>query len=160
VVPLVRQRLEREGIEHESIAGSMSQPKRHTSMMRFAGERTCRAFVLTLKAAAVGLNLTCANHVYFLEPSMDIAQEKQAVGRVHRVGQTRAVVVHRLVQARTVEEEVLAMNFELERKSRGHGQTSEAAQQNVADAIGRAVSSEDYDQAVIEAERRDRFNHI
>ena len=109
-------------------------------MQRFAGDRSCKVFVLTQKSAAVGLNLTCANHVFFMEPSMKIQQEKQAVGRVHRVGQTRAVVVHRLVQKGTVEEEVLAMNFELERKARGQGiaggDGGEAAQAELAAAVG------------------------
>jgi SNF2 family DNA or RNA helicase len=41
----------------------------------------------------VGINLTQANHVFMMEPLLNPALEEQAVGRVHRMGQTRAVQV-------------------------------------------------------------------
>jgi E3 ubiquitin-protein ligase SHPRH len=58
---------------------------------------------------ASGLNLTNACHAVFLEPSLSPAIEAQAIGRVHRSGQTRAVTVHRLEAAGTLEGGVNAL---------------------------------------------------
>ena len=48
---------------------------------------------VSLKAGGVGINLTCANFVYMLDPWRNPAVEDQAMDRVHRLGQTRDVVV-------------------------------------------------------------------
>ena len=56
--------------------------------------------ILELKACVVGV---AANHVFLLEPSMDPAILQQAVGRAHRMGQTRPVHVTRLIMHSTVE---------------------------------------------------------
>ena len=47
--------------------------------------------------------MLAANHVFLLEPSMDPAILQQAVGRAHRMGQTRPVHVTRLIMHSTVE---------------------------------------------------------
>ena len=44
-----------------------------------------------------------ASHVWLLEPSVDPAVEQQAIARVHRIGQTRPVVAHRLLMDGSVE---------------------------------------------------------
>ena len=48
---------------------------------------------MTYRTAAVGITLTAANRVYLFEPSLDPAQEVQAAGRIHRLGQTKEVNV-------------------------------------------------------------------
>ena len=50
-------------------------------------------FLLSMRSAAVGINLTAANHVFLMEPAFNPALEDQAVGRAHRMGQTRPVTV-------------------------------------------------------------------
>ncbi|CAG9460083.1 unnamed protein product [Pedinophyceae sp. YPF-701] len=65
--------------------------------------------LLPLRVGANGLNITEAQHVVFVEPLLDPAVEAQAVGRVHRIGQTRETQVHRFVVEATVEEGVHAM---------------------------------------------------
>ncbi|WP_402468029.1 DEAD/DEAH box helicase [Isoptericola aurantiacus] len=66
-------------------------------------------FLISLKAGGVGLNLTEADYVYLLDPWWNPAAESQAIDRTHRIGQTRNVVVTRLVAADTIEEKVMAL---------------------------------------------------
>jgi SNF2 family DNA or RNA helicase len=65
--------------------------------------------LISLQAGGTGLNLTAADHVFLLDPWWNPAVEEQAADRAHRIGQTRPVLVHRLVAADTVEERVLAL---------------------------------------------------
>ena len=60
-------------------------------------------------AGGTGLNLTAADHVYFLDPWWNPAVEAQAADRAHRIGQERPVIVHRLVARDTVDERILAL---------------------------------------------------
>ena len=52
-------------------------------------------FIVTYATAAVGITLTAATRVYLMEPSMDPAQEVQAAGRIHRLGQTKEIHIKR-----------------------------------------------------------------
>src|SRR5699024_5921773 len=66
-------------------------------------------FLISLKAGGFGLTLTEADYVFLLDPWWNPAAESQAIDRTHRIGQTRSVVVYRLVAEHTIEEEVLAL---------------------------------------------------
>jgi superfamily II DNA or RNA helicase len=66
-------------------------------------------FLISLKAGGFGLNLTEADYVFLLDPWWNPAAERQAVDRTHRIGQTRNVMVYRLVAAGTIEEKVMAL---------------------------------------------------
>ncbi|MGA3540854.1 SNF2-related protein [Micromonosporaceae bacterium DT194] len=63
-------------------------------------------FVLSLKAAGTGLNLTAANHVVHVDRWWNPAVEDQATDRAFRIGQRRQVQVRKFVCAGTVEEKV------------------------------------------------------
>ena len=52
--------------------------------------------LVSLKAAALGLNLTAANHVVLLDLWWNPTTEEQAIDRAHRIGQARAVHVTRV----------------------------------------------------------------
>jgi len=60
-----------------------------------------------LRAGAVGINLTQANRVFIMEPAYNPALEAQAIGRVHRLGQTRNVEIIRLVMNDSFESRLL-----------------------------------------------------
>ena len=64
----------------------------------------------SLRAGGTGLNLTAADHVFLMDPWWNPAVEDQAADRAHRIGQTRPVVVHRLIAQDTVEERILALH--------------------------------------------------
>ncbi len=66
-------------------------------------------FFISLKAGGFGLNLTEADYCILLDPWWNPATEAQAVDRVHRIGQTRKVMVYRLVAKGTIEEKVMAL---------------------------------------------------
>lgn len=66
-------------------------------------------FFISLKAGGFGLNLTEADHAVLLDPWWNPATETQAIDRLHRIGQTRKVMVHRLIARDTIEEKVMAL---------------------------------------------------
>ena len=68
---------------------------RHKRIKDFqgGGDDGAKVFVVTYRTAAVGITLTAANRVYLFEPALDPAQEVQAAGRIHRLGQTKEVNV-------------------------------------------------------------------
>jgi superfamily II DNA or RNA helicase len=88
--------------------------KRAEVIKRFRSEEI-PVFFISLKAGGFGLNLTEADHAVLLDPWWNPATEAQAVDRIHRIGQTRKVMVHRLVARDTIEEKVMALKA---RKSR------------------------------------------
>jgi SNF2 family DNA or RNA helicase len=66
-------------------------------------------FLISLKAGGTGLTLTEADYCIVLDPWWNPATENQAVDRAHRIGQTRPVLVHRLVARDTIEEKVMQL---------------------------------------------------
>ncbi len=105
---IIRDRLEGIGISHFYLDGKTPSRERMDMVNAFnAGERG--AFLLSLKAGGVGLNLTGADTVVLFDPWWNPAVEDQASDRAHRIGQTRAVHVLRLVARGTVEEKVMGL---------------------------------------------------
>ncbi|WP_333834906.1 DEAD/DEAH box helicase [Rubrimonas sp.] len=66
-------------------------------------------FLISLKAGGVGLTLTAADTVILYDPWWNPAVERQAMDRAHRIGQRRAVFVHRLVAEGTVEQAIVTL---------------------------------------------------
>ncbi len=85
--------------------GGVPARKREEMVARFqAGE--VPVFLLSLKAGGVGLNLTQATHVIHYDRWWNPAVEDQASDRAHRIGQRRAVQIHRLVCEGTLEDRI------------------------------------------------------
>ncbi|KAJ2715063.1 putative DNA helicase ino80 [Coemansia spiralis] len=64
-------------------------------------------FLLTTRAGGLGINLTAADTVIFYESDWNPTVDSQAMDRAHRLGQTKQVVVYRLITRGTVEERIL-----------------------------------------------------
>lgn len=71
-------------------------PQRTKAIEAFQQDPPTTVFILTLRSAACGINLTAASHVFLLEPCLNPAVEAQAIGRAWGMGQTRSVAVKRL----------------------------------------------------------------
>jgi len=99
-------RLEKEGIEYAYLDGSTL--KRSDVIKKFK-EGNAPVFLISLKAGGFGLNLTEADYVFLLDPWWNPATEAQAVDRTHRIGQTKNVMVYRMVAKGTIEEKVMAL---------------------------------------------------
>src|SRR5215469_17039829 len=104
---IVRNRLDRIGTVYEYLDGATRDRQRRVE--RFQTDEDCRAFLISLKAGGLGLNLTAAEYIFILDPWWNPAVEAQAVDRAHRIGQTRHVFAYRLITRDTVEEKVLEL---------------------------------------------------
>ncbi|MEV7282465.1 DEAD/DEAH box helicase [Streptomyces sp. NPDC093111] len=100
------------GVPTRFLHGGTPVAEREAMVERFqAGE--VPVFLLSLKAAGTGLNLTRAEHVVHYDRWWNPAVEAQATDRAYRIGQTRPVQVHRLIAEGTIEDRIAEM---LERK--------------------------------------------
>jgi superfamily II DNA or RNA helicase len=103
---VVRSALEDAGIEYCYLDGSTRD--RASVLRRFKGG-PAPVFLISLKAGGFGLNLTEADYCFLLDPWWNPATEAQAIDRTHRIGQSRNVMVYRLIASDTIEEKVMAL---------------------------------------------------
>ncbi|GHS91483.1 helicase [Bacteroidia bacterium] len=89
--------------------GACSIKQREEMVQRFRHNRADKIFILSLKAAGTGLNLTAASHVIHYDLWWNPAVENQATDRAYRIGQTKNVMVHRMICKNTFEEKIDAM---------------------------------------------------
>jgi len=90
--------------------GGCSIKQRQEMVERFQNNpRTDRIFLLSLKAAGTGLNLTAASHVIHYDLWWNPAVEAQATDRAYRIGQHQNVLVHRFITQNTFEERINQM---------------------------------------------------
>ncbi len=86
--------------------GGSSVKERQTMVDRFQNNKSDQIFLLSLKAAGTGLNLTAATHVIHYDLWWNPAVEAQATDRAYRIGQKKNVVVHRFITKNTFEERI------------------------------------------------------
>ncbi|HEX7487985.1 MAG TPA: C-terminal helicase domain-containing protein, partial [Anaeromyxobacteraceae bacterium] len=91
------------------LSGATAVKERAALVRRFQEDEAVPFFVLSLKAGGTGLNLTAASHVVHFDRWWNPAVENQATDRAFRIGQKKAVLVHKLVCRGTVEERIDAL---------------------------------------------------
>ncbi|MEU1280750.1 DEAD/DEAH box helicase [Streptomyces sp. NPDC005805] len=109
---LLERHLAARGVRTQFLHGGTPVAEREAMVSRFQ-EGEVPVFLLSLKAAGTGLNLTRAEHVVHYDRWWNPAVEAQATDRAHRIGQTRPVQVHRLIAEGTIEDRIARL---LERK--------------------------------------------
>src|SRR5690554_1639242 len=90
------------------LTGSTNKEKRKERVASFQ-EDDSKVFLMSLKAAGVGLNLTSAQNVIHFDPWWNVSAENQATDRTHRIGQTKDVNVFKLIMKNSIEEKILKM---------------------------------------------------
>lgn len=101
--------LEKEDIPSMFYHGGTTLKKRSEMIDRFQNIRSAQVFILSLKAAGTGLNLTAATHVIHYDLWWNPAVEAQATDRAYRIGQHRNVQVYRFITKGTFEEKINSM---------------------------------------------------
>lgn len=92
-------------IDSSIITGKSSRAQRKKNIEKFKRGDT-KVFFLSTKVADVGINLTEGDTLVFLEPGLESAVEKQALGRLKRIGQDKVIHVYNVLTKNTVEEKI------------------------------------------------------
>ncbi len=92
-----------------------STKEREKEIQHFSSSEQVIAFLISLKAGGVGLNLTEADYVFIIDPWWNPAAENQAIARAHRIGQDKQVFVYRFITEATIEEKILQLQEEKQR---------------------------------------------
>jgi superfamily II DNA or RNA helicase len=104
MLELIREELKRRAIRHLILTGKTEN--RQALVDEFQSPEGPPVFLLSLKAAGSGLNLTAASYVFLFDPWWNPAVEAQAIDRTHRIGQKNQVIACRLLARNTVEEKI------------------------------------------------------
>jgi len=84
--------LQANGISYKRLTGN-----KDSAVDSFSNSPDTRVLLLDMVRQGSGLNLIAASHVFLMEPTLNPAIELQAIARVHRLGQTKNTVVHKVL---------------------------------------------------------------
>ncbi|KAF7480279.1 lymphoid-specific helicase [Marmota monax] len=87
--------------------GSMSYSEREENMHSFNTDPDVFIFLVSTRAGGLGINLTAADTVIIYDSDWNPQSDLQAQDRCHRIGQTKPVVVYRLVTANTIDQKIV-----------------------------------------------------
>ena len=104
MLELIAVELTARSIGHLMLTGQTEN--RQSLVDRFQSPEGEPVFLLSLKAAGAGLNLTAASYVVLYDPWWNPAVEAQAIDRTHRIGQKEQVNAYRLLARNTIEEKI------------------------------------------------------
>lgn len=96
-------------IQYARLDGTMSVKKRAAVQHAFKTDPNVTVMLVSIRAGGQGLNFTCANKVYMMEPQFNPGVEQQAIDRVHRLGQERDVEITHYIMRESVEEGLLKL---------------------------------------------------
>jgi len=89
--------------------GSVPASKRHALVSSFNNDPSIDLLLLSTSVGGLGLNLTGADTVIFVEHDWNPMKDLQAMDRAHRIGQRRVVNVYRLITRNTLEEKIMSL---------------------------------------------------
>merc|ERR1712032_51215 len=110
--------LKKLAVPHLRLEGSTGE--RSKAVREYTSQECPAILLLSMAVSPSGLDLSVANHVVFVQPTWlensdtkSVEFEAQSIGRCWRLGQTRAVYVHRLCMCGTVEEPVVERHMSM-----------------------------------------------
>ena len=107
VLTMLRKDLEEKGVKYCYLDGSTRD--RQEQVRKFQEDGSITAFLISLKAGGVGLNLTAAEYVFIIDPWWNPAVEAQAVDRSHRIGQKKTVFSYKFITRDSIEEKIVKL---------------------------------------------------
>jgi TATA-binding protein-associated factor len=96
-------------VKYLRLDGKVPVSKRAAVVDMFNQDDSFKLMLLTTKIGGLGLNLTGADTVIFLEHDWNPHSDLQAMDRAHRIGQKRTVHVYQLVTMNSIEEKLMSM---------------------------------------------------
>ncbi|KAK1693051.1 hypothetical protein QYE76_009748 [Lolium multiflorum] len=103
---LIQEAILIEGYSFLRMDGNTEVSERERMVKDFQEGLGAQIFLLTTKVGGLGLTLTKAARVIVVDPDWNPSTDDQSVARVDRIGQTKDVIVYRLMTSGTVEEKI------------------------------------------------------
>lgn len=94
-------------VSYMRLDGSTEPSKRHDVVQTFNADKSIDVLLLTTSVGGLGLNLTGADTVVFVDHDWNPMKDLQAMDRAHRIGQKKVVNVYRLIMRGTLEEKIM-----------------------------------------------------
>jgi chromodomain-helicase-DNA-binding protein 1 len=108
VLTLLAEYLRLRGHKYQQLDGTTAAAARRAAIERFnAKDSDDFCFLLSTRAGGLGINLMTADTVVIFDSDWNPHADLQAMGRAHRIGQTKPVTIYRLVSADSIEEKIL-----------------------------------------------------
>jgi TATA-binding protein-associated factor len=95
-------------VQYLRMDGSVDASKRQDIVNKFNSDPSYDVLLLTTSVGGLGLNLTGADTVIFVEHDWNPQKDLQAMDRAHRIGQKKVVNVYRLITRGTLEEKIMS----------------------------------------------------
>ena len=89
--------------------GTVSSDRRHSIVQSFNADPSIDILLLTTSVGGLGLTLTGADTVIFVEHDWNPMKDLQAMDRAHRLGQKKVVNVYRLITRNTLESSIMGL---------------------------------------------------
>ncbi|XP_066919452.1 TATA-binding protein-associated factor 172-like [Clytia hemisphaerica] len=96
-------------VTYSRLDGSVPAGSRHSIVQSFNNDPSIDVLLLTTHVGGLGLNLTGADTVIFVEHDWNPMKDLQAMDRAHRIGQKKVVNVYRLIARGTLEEKIMGL---------------------------------------------------
>jgi TATA-binding protein-associated factor len=96
-------------ISYLRLDGNVEASARYPIVSKFNSDMTIDVLLLTTHVGGLGLNLTTADTVIFMDPDWNPMKDLQAMDRAHRLGQKRVVTVYRLLLQDTLEDRIMSL---------------------------------------------------
>lgn len=112
MLKIIGKSLDEIGCKYLTLTGQTKN--REELVDQFQNDESFTAFLLSLKAAGSGLNLTAASYVVLYDPWWNPAVEAQAIDRTHRIGQKNTVNAYRLIAKDSVEQKIQSLQLQKE----------------------------------------------